>query len=167
MSVLIWWKERLAARAPLREFVPRYDLKPNRIDPNDTWPHSCARQALVEDYRDWHERFYLKPYREVPYYEANPDKLPQVVSDFEFFSTMVPYLYVIGKDRQVRTYQVPCKKMYDGRWMTVRVTRYFVRFAEWKEHVAAFETSTGMHIEANVLYFEEEKAKLLSNARIA
>lgn len=159
MSVVQFWRERLAAKCPLYStWLPRSDYKVHQ-ERMDSWPHSVCRDVLYRDYVIWHNEVFISPYRAVPYFKG---KLPEAVDSLTFFSAMAPYLYIAGKDVQVRNYLVPCIHEHEGRKVVGKKWRYFVRLCEWETHVAAFELLSGVSIAGNVRFFEAEKAKRMA-----
>lgn len=161
MSVIQFWKERLQARNPLYSpaWKVREDFKPRRGEENDTWPHSVVRDVLYQDYCIWFEQKFLEAYRQVLFFQEH---LPKPVDAYTFFCTMAPWLYLLGQDVQVRHYQVPRRQMYEGKWVTTKRYRYFVRMCEWSTHVAAFEMYAGVKVMAEVEFFEAVKAQKLA-----
>lgn len=164
MSVIQYWRERLAARNPLYSgsFKAREDYKVRQDRPQDPWPHSVCRAVLYQDYQFWFEDVFLKAYRGVPYYDNSPDKFPTPEVDFEFYSGMSPFLYLVSKEVQVKNYLVPTQRFYEEKWVKGKRYRYFVRLCEWETHVAAFELYTGLSISGNLAFFDVEKAKRMS-----
>lgn len=163
MSVQIWWQERLTQRCPVASQKIRedgYSLRPRRGS-EDTWPHAVSRSALFDDYVEWHQDTYLGAYREVEYYRENPDRMPHPADELTFFSTIAPWLYIVGKKQQVRSYMVPKMELYEGRWYEVKTARYFVRLLEHEAHEAAFLIATGVSPSAPVAYYEPQAASTL------
>lgn len=164
MSVIQFWRERLAARRPLggpmwkegEDYKPHLDKKRRA----DSWPHSVCRDVLYRDYLWWFEETFLKAYRGVAFFDD--ENMPKPEDALTFFCGMSPLLYLAGKDVQVRNYQVPVSVRHEGKWIKVRKWRYFVRLCDWETHVAAFELATGLPVAGNVAFFEAEKAKRLS-----
>lgn len=161
MSVVQFWRERLAAKRPLYSegWQAKTDYKPRYKDPNNPWPHSVCRTVLYQDYLYWHEDRFVKPYVGVAFFEASPDSVPKPADELTFYVTMAPWLYLLGKDIQQRSYLVPYRIMYEGAWRQGKKRRYFVRLCYWETHVAAFEMYTGVPIAGNVKFFEVEKTK--------
>lgn len=165
MSVIQYWRERLAARNPLGAPIWKsgVDFRPHveRARRADTWPRAVCRDILYKDYLWWFDNNFLKAYRGVAFFDA--DNMPKPEEQLGFFCAMSPMLYLVGKDVQVRNYQVPIQVQHEGRWTQVRKWRYFVRLCDWETHVAAFELHTGLPVAGNVAFFEAEKAKRLSS----
>lgn len=164
MSILQYWRERLAARDPLYSpsFKAREDYKVRQDRPDDKWPHSVCRAVMYQDYLFWHQDVFLNAYRGVPFFDISPEEMPQPEDDLTFFCTMSPFMYLISKDVQVRNYRVPYQYRFEGRWIKGKRLRYFIRLCEWETHVAAFEMYTGLNISGNIKFFDVEKAKRLS-----
>lgn len=165
MSIQIWWKERLAARHPFSgEALAGVDYKVVRNKAIDSWPTSVARQSLFKDYKVWHSDRYLAPYKAVGYYLDNPDRMPVVADDLEFFSAMGPLLYIAGKKNQTRNYLVNDRIRHEGKWAVVKRRRYFVKLCAWEAHCATFELLTGLKVHEKVVYFSAEKNKIINDA---
>jgi hypothetical protein len=146
MSINAYWHERLRAREPIRLQALRqigFNVKPRE---NDTWPTAVAKQALRLDYLAWFDEVYLPPYLESGFYQDTPQALPQRLDDLHFFTALSPFIHIIGREEQTRTYKVRVNKQHEGRWISVKANRNFVRLCEWREHVAAFELVTGLSI---------------------
>ena len=171
MSIQIWWRERLVEKNPLGHEslrIPRINLRghsgPN-IDPG--WPRAVARSALYTDYKLWFDQIFLAPYRETPYYQQNESRLPAPVPEVVFFSTMTPWLYIVGKKEQVRTYMVPFNRRHKDGFIMGKKNTYFVRLCGWVYHVAAFEQNTGTEIGVNSPYLSQGRDALIQEAREA
>lgn len=153
MSVVQYWKERLEAQNPLYDTalrIPQVNVRPNPgMDPRASWPRAVARSALYQDYITWFKECYLKPFKETPYYAERPSRLPKPVSELIFFSTIAPWIYVVGKKEQARTYLVPTQMKFEDRWVSGKKNSYFARLLEWRHHVAAFELDTGIQVEGS------------------
>ncbi len=146
MSINAYWHERLRARDPIRLDALRqigFNVKPRQ---DDTWPLAVAKQALRLDYKAWFEQVYLPPYLDSGFYQDTPQALPQPLDDLHFFVALAPFIHLIGREEQTRTYKVRVQKKFEGRWVSVKANRNFVRLCEWREHVAAFELATGLSI---------------------
>ncbi len=130
MSVQNWWELRLRARDPL-EFVhvQGFDYRPKQ-GVRDTWPNAVGRQSLYEDYCAWCEK----------------QDVLQVETDLIFFLKVKPWIYIVDKKWHVKNYNVPKRQQYEGRWITLRVRRYFVRLRPYEEHVEVFEEKTGQSL---------------------
>ena len=165
MSVIEYWKSRLKSRDPffsksLR--LPRVNYKDHRPFTGDTWPRAIVRQAMFADYLAWHEDAFLAPYRNMPFYEDREDKLPKAVDELAFFTTMAPWVYIVGKKQQVRAYAVPTQKWHESEWVKCKVNKYFIRLCEWEDHVAVFELLTGLRVSEDAVFFDVERAKRVS-----
>jgi hypothetical protein len=146
MSAMLYWKERLLTGMPFyasKMYVEGLNYKPNRKDPTSPWPHSVARSAFYADYCIWHNEAYLPQFKDQPHYKEYPEDLPMMADELGFFATIAPWLYVVGKSRQVRSYAVTERVHQDGEWHEARRKRYFVRLCSREVHVAAFELFTG------------------------
>lgn len=153
MGVIVYWRERLRDRNPLGSEtlrIEKYNLR-KREGVEDSWPRAVAKQALLSDYKEWFDRVYLPPFLDTGYYQDCPDQLPKPASDLDFFVTMSPFIHVVGRAQQTRAYMVEQQEQYEGRWITIKVHRNFVRLCEWEEHVATFELLTGMKVHAEPL----------------
>lgn len=164
MSVIQWWRDRLIARNPLYSsaFKPREDFKPRRDRLEDKWPHSVCRVVLYKDYCYWHQDVFLAPFKGVAFYDDFPEALPKLASEMVFYTAMSPLLYLVSRDVQVRNYLVPHRYMYEGKWVSGKRYRYFIRLCEWETHVAAFELYTGVSLIDKLAFFDVEKAKRMS-----
>lgn len=169
MSVTMYWKERLAAHNPVYCDALRIDKLTVKKRPGqlDDWPHSVARSTLFDDYVAWHNEVYLSGYREADYYKQHPERLPQPVDELTFFSTMSPWLYIVGKKQQVRTYMVPHRYRYEDEWVEGKKNTYFVRLCEWQHHAAAFELNTGIRLDDASEYYEPGRAQMVADAAAA
>lgn len=151
----------MAARRPLADpsFRPRQDYKPRRDAMRDPWPHAVCRASMYQDYQKWFDRDFLEAYRGVPFFK---DGLPKPEDEFTFFTTMSPWLYILGKKEQVRNYRVPVTVTMEGGVTEEQYRyRYFIRLGSWETHVAAFEIQTGISVGDNVKFFDVERAKRL------
>lgn len=139
-AILPWWKERLEARCPVSPLflIDGYYKARN----HDTWPIRIARSQLYNDYLAWYNSYAQRTY-DSPYYKAYPEKIPKYASETVFFSTMAPWIYVLGKDKMVRNYFVKTRVQYEGRWVDTKVRRYFIRLGTYEEHATAFQLETG------------------------
>ena len=165
-GVIAYWRERLVGHNPLRSEKLREPLFNIRLHRNQEggWPRAVARQALVQDYVEWFKDVYLRSY-DTPYYVENPDRKPQHANDLEFFSTMAPFLYVVGREIQTRGYLVKIRERYQGEWITVSRRRNFVRLCTWEEHVAAFQMQVGEQLPSlPVFQSQQETAQVVENA---
>jgi hypothetical protein len=148
MAVIPYWKERLLARCPLHVESLRVpaNLRARNDQPGDTWPRAVAKQALFLDYQAWFDECYLVPYRETSYYQDGA-ALPEPAGELDFFITMSPFLHVVGRAQQTRSYFVREPQLHEGEFVMVKAKRNFVRLLTWNEHVAQFELVTGIHID--------------------
>jgi len=149
MSAALYWKERLLTGLPFASsemYIEGLNFKPNRKDAKSPWPHSLARSAMYSDYCRWHRASYLPDFQDEPYYVEHPEDLPSPADELGFFSTLGPWLYVVGKSRQVRSYAVVERVFQAGEWHDVRRKRYFVRLCGIEVHRAAFELYTGSEL---------------------
>jgi len=146
MSVMLYWQERLEAQNPLYSESLRIDkvnVRPmHGMDPKASWPRAISRSALYEDYCRWHKDQFLQLYRGIAW--SGP--MPKPAEELIFFSTMSPWLYVVGKDEQVRTYLVPHSEKYEGEWVHCKKNRYFIRLLDWQYHAVQFELTTGVFV---------------------
>lgn len=159
MSVVQYWRERLAAKVPLHSthWVSGTDYKPHRAqDRIGSWPHSVCRDVLYRDYCLWHHEVFLSPYRKSDFFA---DVMPEPADSFTFFTTMSPWLYIAGKEVQVRNYSVWVEKDHEGRRVAGKKWRYFVRLCLWETHCTAFEMISGVTISGTVKFFNAERAK--------
>lgn len=149
MSVTIYWKERLVAEHPFWSDGHRAERLHLRSLAGDAgaWPYAVARSTMYEDYKCWHYFQYCVPYTE------HCDDIPSPVDEMGFFAATAPWLYVIGRKQQVRTYSVG------------ECNRYFIRLSEWEVHVAAFELNSGLRIAVPSVYFDAAKVGLVTLAR--
>lgn len=114
---------------------------------------------MYQDYCYWHEDVFLVPYRGVLFFEND---LPKPVDEMTFHVSIAPWIYLLGKDVQVRSYLVPHRYYFEGKYHQGKKRRYFVRLCYWETHVAAFETYTGVPVTGNVKFFDIEKTKRLA-----
>lgn len=143
-GVMVWWRERLDARVPLSAtfMIEGYNYKAREGANQDPWPVRVARQALYLDYQSWYIKTILPQYN-TPYYRDHPEKIPLYASELVFFSTMTPYLYIYDKETQVKNYHVKESRKFEGKWVTVKVRRYFIKLGSFQEHLEAFKRETG------------------------
>lgn len=149
MSALLYWKERLLCGMPFfssKFYDEKLFLKPNRKDPTSPWPHAVARSAMYADYAIWHREKYLPEFQEQPHYQRYPEDLPRAADELGFFSTIGPWLYVLGKSKQVRSYSIIERVHQSNVWHDVPKKRYFVRLCGLPVHIAAFELYTGISL---------------------
>lgn len=164
MSVLLYWQERLEAQNPLYTEslrVPKLNIRPMPgMDHKSSWPRAIARSALYEDYQQWHKDQFLALYRGISW--AGP--MPKPVEELIFFSTMAQWLYIVGKDAQVRTYLVPHSHLYEGEWVHGKKNRYFIRLLDWEYHAAQFELTTGI-FKFQVCDTAEDRIRMIEEAK--
>ncbi len=149
MAIALYWRERLKARQPLYLEALRmegYNFIRNPDALEDSWYKAVAKQAWATDYRAWFDEIYLAPFKSNGYYQDFPDRLPVCGTDLEFFTAIGPFLHVIGKAQQTRSYKVHEFRPYEGRQVKIKVSRNFVRLARWEDHVAAYELLTGSRL---------------------
>lgn len=167
MSIQLYWKERLAAGAPTQFFKEEgIDVKHRKDRMGEAWPHSVARSSLFDDYQRWHDRVYLAPYREIEYYQRRPEAMPQPADQLGFFTTIAPWIYIVGKKEQIRNYPCDVQVRVGGIWMTQSKGRYFVRLAELKYHRAFFENVTNTKITDPSTYFNPGSAVVVHEGQI-
>lgn len=152
MAVIQYWAERLRDRDPISTPQLRTvnTVKHHEGRGEDTWPKAVAKQAMYLDYLAWFERVYLPPFQQTPFYQDQPVLLPAPARELDFFVTMSPFIHVVHRDKQTRSYLVREQRQHNGRWLEARVRKNFVRLCEWKEHVAVFELQTGMLIDGGL-----------------
>lgn len=146
MTIIPYWHERLRDRQPLRSEALRlegYNLK-MREGVVDTWPRAVAKQALRQDYLTWFAEVYLPPFMDSGHYRDCPEALPEPMDELHFFTALSPFIHLVGREAQTRSYRVKELRRHEDRWVPIRVFRNFVRLCEWAEHVAAFELATGI-----------------------
>jgi hypothetical protein len=161
LSILLWWRERLVERCPLRgPALEKIDYKPAK---GDTWHAAVARQALFNDYLGWHQDVFLRPYNDVQYFQDNPQRVPNASDSLEFFTTMAPLTYLVGKKKQTRAYKVNKNVCHEGQWIVLKKNRYFIKLCDWHDHCIAYETYTGHSLQANVVFFEAKRAQKLAD----
>lgn len=165
MAVVLYWNQRLAERNPLRDPELRIEgvnIKSREVE--DSWPRAVAKQAQYMDYLKWFDEEYLPSFASVDYYRDFPDQLPKPANELEFFTTIAPFMYVVGRKQQVRSYAVKQQQTYEGEWMTIKKTRNFTRLCEWEEHVAAFVVQTGIEIKAPPPRPKKQDVELVAGA---
>lgn len=146
-AILPWWKERLEARCPISEisFVEGYYKRRTGVA-NDPWLDRVARSRLYLDYQSWYEKT-IRPKYDNDHYRQFPEQIPQYASELTFFTTMGPLIYVRGKEWHVRNYSVKVSRPFEGKILIVKVRRYFVKMADYEEHVDAFKRETGLALD--------------------
>jgi hypothetical protein len=162
MSVLLYWRERLEAHNPLYKEdlrIPGLNVRPmNGMDPKASWPRAIARYALYQDYCIWHREQFL------PLYKGVECPTPKPADELIFYSTMAEWLYIVGKEQQVRTYLVTHSSYYEGEWVRGRKHRYFIRLLDWAYHAAQFELTTGIFC-FNDDMLAEDRIRLIESAK--
>lgn len=149
MSVLQYWQRRLVEKNPIYSEAFRIDkvgYRENIEDPTSTWPRAVARAILFDDYVAWFTDVYLEPYRKSDQYKDFPEIMPRPCDELTFYSTISPWVYIVGKKQQVRTYLVPTRVHHKGDWRNLKINKYFIRLCAWEAHVAAFELNVGIDI---------------------
>lgn len=133
-AVTNWWQERLQARHPLGTAaidVEGYNWKRRAgLESVDSWPKAVARIALYDDFRFWCEDHTI----------GTP-----LCSELHFFVQIAPWVYS-DKSHQVKNYWVHKSEPYQGRWIKVKVRRYFIRLNTWDEHADMFFRDTGVQV---------------------
>jgi hypothetical protein len=170
MAVVLYWKERLAARCPIRApglLVEGFGYRKRQDRPDDPWFKSVARQTLLLDYQAWFTEVYLPPFASVQYYQDFPDQLPVAADDLAFFTTIAPFIYIVGKKQQTRSYLVDKREPYQGRWIEIKSYRNFVRLCEWEDHVAAFRLQTGQEVTATTPVHYDSITRVAGAVKIA
>lgn len=170
MAVILYWRDRLADRCPIRAPVLRIDgfgFRKRQDRPDDPWYKAVARQTLLQDYNAWFADVYLPQFTGVPYYMDYPDQLPKPADDLGFFTQIAPFLYIVDKKQQTRSYLVNIKEPFEGRWLELKTHRNFVRLCEWEEHVAAFRIQTGQDIGATQTIHFDSIIRVAGAVRIA
>lgn len=166
MSAALYWKGRLIEGRPFYSdamYVENVTFKPSRS--GDIWPHSVNRIALYDDYCIWFRQAYLPEFQSQEHYTKFPEDLPRRADELNFFATIGPWVYVVGKQQQVRSYVVMEKEHQDGAWFEVRKKRYFIRFCSIEAHRAAFQLFAGMSLGA-VELFDVDLAKVVAEAQV-
>lgn len=138
----LWWRERLKAQFPLTSpdvWQEGYSWKAREGANEEGWPGRVSRQDLYLDYTMWVNDNNAKAWPNKPIEERRP--LP--VTELVFYSTLTPMFYMGDKSRMVKNYHVKEQQTFEGRLITVKKRRYFIRLAPWNEHVAAFLRETG------------------------
>lgn len=167
MAVVMYWRERLQSGNPIRlEALQGVNYKrPQDINPEDPWPKAVSKQALLQDYMAWFDEVYIKPFLDTPFYQDCPEQLPKAATELEFFTTMSPFIHLVGRDQQIRSYPVHEQRFFEEKWVTVKVRRNFVRLCNLKEHVASFELQTGNSInEGAPARSDVERAEIVADA---
>lgn len=165
MSVLKYWQERLIDGKPYHSDFFMKDSLSIRYhkDPND-WPFAVARSSMYKDYLVWYQNKFIPLYEQTEYYQRNPEMIPHAADEQTFYTTISPWLYVVGKDKQVRSYRVSVPEQYNDATILVKRYVYFVRLADLETHKMAFELDTGVLIGARGDIDDMTRATHLSNA---
>lgn len=166
MSAILYWQGRLIERQPIWHAPLRIEgdvIRSHRKE-NDTWPHAICRSAMYADYLEWFKRVYLPPFEGQPYYANSPDRLPEPADELNFYVTLSPWVYLLGKKAHVRMRNVSHRVCVEGRWIETKASRYFVRLCEWEDHVAAFELKTGIRLGIPPPLFDSGRAKTVAEA---
>ena len=171
MSTITYWRECLINKFPLRMSsagTAGVWVKYRKGPRTTTWPYAVARAALYEDYRVWFRESYLKQFADIKGYHGVGDRLPQPDSELSFYVAMAPWLYIVSKEEQVRSYVVPVREHLDGRWWTLKKHRNFVRLCRHEQHVAVFEMLTGLVVyDALANMSNEERLGVVNKAKEA
>ncbi len=171
MSAITYWRECLINKFPLRMSSANTAgvwVKYRKGPRTTTWPYAVARAALYEDYRVWFRQSYLKQFVGIKGYFGVGDQLPQPDSELSFYVAMAPWLYLVSKEEQVRSYVVPVREHLDGRWWTLKKHRNFVRLCRHEQHVAVFEMLTGLVVyDALANMSNEERLGVVNKAKEA
>lgn len=133
MSVQFYWEERLREGAvfyKMNEQVEDFDYKAPVYDGG--WPRAIARKSIYANYVKWC---------------TDKGRVPE--EEHDFYTAFAPYIYIKGTDEKKR--QVKNHKRYEtqncrGRFVRLRVSRYFVRLFPFKDHVAKYSELTGIPI---------------------
>lgn len=135
---VLWWEERLKARFPVSDVFKQepYNYKAQEGTNADPWPIRVARQALYLDYLCWVDINNVEAWKDEKDYT-------KPVKELLFFSTLAPFLYINGKERMVKNYNVRKCTPFEGNYVYTKVRRYFVRLGTYDEHVSAFRRETG------------------------
>lgn len=141
---VLWWRQRLQQQFPLNQVLWQegYSYKKREGQTNETWPARVSRHDLYKDYVLWVDGNNAIAW---PHLEKE-DRRPLPVSELIFYSTLNPFFYMGNKARMVRNYHVKEQRLFEGRYITVKKRRYFIRLAPWQEHVTAFLRETGTKI---------------------
>lgn len=171
MSTITYWRECLINKFPLRMSsagTAGVWVKYRKGPRTTTWPYAVARATLYEDYRVWFRESYLKQFADIEGCYGVRDRLPQPDSELSFYVAMAPWLYIVSKEEQVRSYVVPVREHLDGRWWTLKKHRNFVRLCRHEQHVAVFEMLTGLVVyDALANMSNEERLGVVNKAKEA
>lgn len=166
MSATLYWKSRLTDGDIFFTEASRIvgsTVKPHKNKSDLKWPYAVARSAIYEDYCVWHRLAYLPTFADVEHYKNFPEDLPERADELGFFSTIGPWLYMVGKQRQVRSYSVDEPVHQFGAWHEAKKKRYFVRLCSLAAHRAAFALYTGSVVETQVS--DEELIRVVTEAQ--
>lgn len=168
MSAALYWKERLQEGAIFYSkalYEGPHTFKTNPKRGSAEWPYAVNRISLYDDYCVWFHQRYLPQFKDEPYYRSYPEDLPERADELGFFATIGPWLYVVGKNRQVRNYSVPVVVTQDGCRVTVNRKKYFVRLCSLAVHRAAYELFTGTPLIGATVLYDPELASIVNAAQ--
>lgn len=168
MSTITYWAGRLRDEFPLYDAAlrkPKITYKPYLNEPYRRWPRAVCRSDLYHDYVSWYNNEVKPVYQAMPVYQENPQAIPPADAEFIFFATMSPWLYVMGKKRQVKSYYVDQQEHVDGSWVNTKVRRYFIRLGSYQEHLDAFESITGLKV-SQVVPLDIDRADKMARQKI-
>lgn len=163
MTITIWWRERLNKGEPLHStegMLPGVHTRFRSGQGPNGWPHAVAKQSLYEDYRAWHYSQYCKPFRETPYYQDHPEKVPVPAERHVFFSVMAPLIQPTGLAS--KTYPIKVGTIHEGRYVRVKKSQSFYRLASLEEHQVAFRLHTGMSLGVTIAPYDAREVALLA-----
>lgn len=153
MSVQQYWKERLLNGTPFynEEYYNDSACCRKPSDKKVKWPKAICRSKLYLDYVVWHQAEIVPQYSELEYYKSFPEAIPQPVDEYVFYNTLSPWIYVVGKDKQVSNYRIAMQEMFNGHPITVKRYVYFVKLASLQAHTLAFELNSGMTVHGDAV----------------
>ncbi len=151
MSVHEYWRQRLAEGRPFynKDFMTDPLCTRRATDDEDDWPKAICRSRLYQDYLIWHQMVVVPVFEKTPYYQSNPEAIPKPVEEYVFYTTLAPYLYVIGKKEQVSNYRVNVPEQFNERTIVIKKFVYFVRLSSLRIHTMAFELHSGLLVGTN------------------
>lgn len=163
MSAIAYWRDRLHEKFPLYnlEYVETDFVRINEGEFPKVWPMAISKQVLYNDYATWFDKVFLLPYKEVPYYVDNPGALPKADDQHTFFTTMGPFLYIIGQSQQDRTYTVMHVTESGLQLITQQKRHNFIRLCPIEAHAAVFEARTGMKVSSPRVRFDPRSDALI------